>query len=72
MKQILLVTGLILGVAAAAQAVPTDVTYADGDATTRLTSGKQHDTVIGDVLNTGDSIKTGADGEVEMNQKSQP
>jgi len=69
MKQTLLVAGLILILAAAAQAVPTDVTYTDGDATTRYTSGKQQDTSVGDVLNTGDSVKTGDDGQVEMDQK---
>ncbi|HVO38508.1 MAG TPA: FecR domain-containing protein, partial [Spirochaetia bacterium] len=69
MKHALLPAVISLAIAGAGYAVPTDVTYTDGDATTRLTSGKQHDTVIGDVLNTGDSIKTGADGEVEMNQK---
>jgi len=63
------VTGLILVLAAAAQAAPTDVTYTEGDATTRYTSGKQQDTEVGDLLNTGDSVKTGDDGQVEMNQK---
>jgi hypothetical protein len=69
MKQTLLVAAFILGFAAAAQAVPTDVTYTDGDATTRYTNGAQEDTSIGDVLNTGDSVKTGSDGQVEMDQK---
>ena len=53
MKRALLVAGLILLLAAEAQAVPTNVTYTEGDATTRYTSGKQQDTSIGDVLNTG-------------------
>ncbi|MGA2613335.1 MAG: hypothetical protein ABSG38_07780 [Spirochaetia bacterium] len=69
MKQTLIVTGLILLVAAAAQAAPTDVTYTEGDATTRHTSGRQQDTAVGDELNTGDSVKTGDDGLVEMDQK---
>jgi hypothetical protein len=69
MKRFLFAAGVILVAAAAAQAVPTDVTYTEGDATTRFTSGKQQDTAIGDVLNTGDSVKTGADGQVELNQK---
>jgi FecR protein len=69
MKHTLLVAALSLGLAAAAQAVPTDVTYTEGDATTRYTNGKQEDTSIGDVLNTGDSVKTGDDGQVEMDQK---
>ena len=33
------------------------------------TTGKQQDTAIGDVLNTGDSVKTGTDGQVELDQK---
>lgn len=69
MKQTRIVTGLLLLVAAAAQAVPTDVTYTEGDATTRYTSGRQQDTAVGDELNTGDSLKTGDDGLVEMDQK---
>ena len=69
MKQTILVAGLILAFAAAAQAAPTDVTYTEGDATTRYHSGVQQDTSVGDVLNTGDSVKTGDDGLVEMDQK---
>jgi hypothetical protein len=69
MKKTLLAAGMVLFLAAAAQAVPTDVTYTEGDATTRYTSGKQQDTNIGDTLNTGDSLKTGKDGQVELDQK---
>jgi FecR protein len=69
MKQTLLLAGLFFALAAAAYAVPTDVTYTEGDATTRYTNGKQQDTSTGDVLNTGDSLKTGDDGLVEMDQK---
>ncbi len=69
MKQTILVAGLILAIAAAAHAAPTDVTYTEGDATTRYHSGVQQDTSVGDVLNTGDSVKTGDDGLVEMDQK---
>jgi len=69
MKQILLVGAFLLCLGALAQAVPTDVTYTEGDATTRYKDGTQNDTSIGDVLNTGDSVKTGADGQVEMDQK---
>ena len=69
MKKTLLAAGMVLFLAAAAHAVPTDVTYTEGDATTRYTSGKQQDTNIGDTLNTGDSLKTGKDGQVELDQK---
>jgi hypothetical protein len=69
MKKTLLSFGLALLLAAAANAVPSDVTYTEGDVTTRMGSGKQQDTSIGDVLNTGDSLKTGKDGQAELNQK---
>jgi hypothetical protein len=69
MKKTLLSFGLALLITAAANAVPSDVTYAEGDVTTRLSSGKQQDTSIGDVLNTGDSVKTGQDGQAELDQK---
>jgi hypothetical protein len=69
MKQILLIGAFLLCLAGLAQAVPTDVTYTEGDATTRYKNGTQDDTSIGDVLNTGDSVKTGSDGQVEMDQK---
>ena len=69
MKKTLLTAGLIAALTATAYAVPTNVTYTEGDATTRFTSGKQQDTSIGDILNTGDSVKTGDDGQVEMDQK---
>jgi len=69
MKRALLAAGLVLTLSTTGWATPTDVTYTDGDATTRYTSGKQQDTEVGDVLNTGDSVKTGDDGQVEMDQK---
>jgi hypothetical protein len=69
MKKTLLSLGLALLLAAAANAIPSDVTYAEGDVTTRFGTGKQQDTSIGDVLNTGDSLKTGKDGQAELDQK---
>jgi hypothetical protein len=69
MKNALLITGLILFLGASAHAVPTDVTYTEGDATTLYGTGQQQDTSVGDVLNTGDSVKTGDDGQVEMDQQ---
>ncbi len=51
-------------------AVPADVTYTEGDASVRFAkNGRTQDAAIGDVLNTGDSLKTGADGQVELDQK---
>jgi len=69
MKNALLIAGLILSLGASAHAVPTDVTYTEGDATTLYKTGQQQDTSVGDVLDTGDSVKTGDDGQVEMDQK---
>ncbi len=69
MRNTLLVSGLVVLLGVAAYAVPSDVTYAEGDVTTRLSNGKQQETTIGDVLNTGDTLKTGKDGLAELNQK---
>jgi hypothetical protein len=55
--------------ALALSAMPADVTYVDGDASIRLKSGKARDAQIGDVMNTGDTLRTGADGQAELNQK---
>ncbi len=69
MKRNLGFAALFLLVAWAASAVPTDVTYTDGDTSEKLKSGVIQDAQIGDVLNTGDTIKTGSDGSAELNQK---
>ncbi len=50
-------------------AAPADITYTEGDASVRLKTGKQQDAQIGDRLNTGDTLRTGADGQVELDQK---
>jgi hypothetical protein len=50
-------------------AAPADITYAEGDASVRLSSGKQQDAQIGDRLNMGDTLRTGADGLVEMDHR---
>ena len=55
--------------ALALSAIPADVTYIDGDASIRLNSGKTQDAQIGDKMNTGDTLRTGADGQAELNQK---
>lgn len=74
MRRHLQVTGplaavLLLATASFAFAVPTDVTYAEGDASIRFKSGKQAEAEIGTVINTGDMVKTGRDGTVELDQK---
>ncbi len=50
-------------------AVPADITYTEGDASVKLKSGRLQDAQIGDRVNTGDTIRTGADGQVELDQK---
>jgi len=69
MKKTILATGLVILLGVSANAVPSDVTYTEGEVTTKLGTGKQVDTSIGDVLNPGDSLKTGKDGQAELNQK---
>ena len=59
---------LLLG-ALALSAAPADVTYTEGDATIHAKTGKTHDAQIGDVMDTGDTLRTGADGQSELNQK---
>jgi hypothetical protein len=68
MKQAFIAIAL-LAAAATLQAAPAQVTYAEGDATIRSKSGKQQDVAIGDAMNTGDTLKTGADGLAELDQK---
>ncbi len=52
-----------------ALALPTDVTYTEGEANIRFKSGKQQEAQIGAVVNTGDMLKTGRDGLLELDQK---
>jgi hypothetical protein len=62
---------LLLGLLATAglSALPADVVYAEGEANIRFRSGSQREAGIGDRLNTGDTLKTGSDGLVELDQK---
>ena len=66
-----LTIALLLGLFSAAglSALPADVVYAEGEANIRFRSGSQREAGIGDRLNTGDTLKTGADGLVELDQK---
>jgi hypothetical protein len=51
-------------------ATPADVTYVEGEASIRPKSGVPQDAQIGDLMNTGDTLRTGADGIAELAQKS--
>ncbi len=66
--RVLFSTAFLLA-ACAAFAIPTDITYAEGEASIRFRSGKQQEAEIGAVVNTGDMLKTGRDGLVELDQK---
>src|SRR5208337_2868049 len=69
MKRTLVVAMLLLAGTLVASAAPADVTYTEGDATLKLKTGAQQDVQIGDTLNTGDTLRTGADGLAELDQK---
>lgn len=69
MKTRLSILVFLLLAALAVSAVPTDITYTEGDTAEKLKSGVVQDAQIGDVLNTGDTLKTGADGAAELDQK---
>ncbi len=64
-----LLSVLFLAAALAAGAVPAGVAYTEGEAVVRFKSGAQRDAAIGDMLNSGDGVRTGADGMVELDQK---
>ncbi|MCX7040287.1 MAG: FecR domain-containing protein [Spirochaetes bacterium] len=66
--RVLLSTAFLLA-ACAVFAIPTDITYSEGDASIRFKTGKQQEAQIGAVVNTGDMLKTGRDGLVELDQK---
>lgn len=66
--RVFLSTAFLL-VASLAFSIPTDITYSEGEASIRFKSGKQQEAVIGAVVNTGDMLKTGRDGLVELDQK---
>ena len=64
-----MLSALFLAAALAAGAVPAGVAYTEGEASVRFKSGTERDAAIGDILNTGDGVRTGADGLVELEQK---
>jgi hypothetical protein len=69
MKRIPIALTFLLAALVTLGAQAADVTYTDGEASVRTGAGKVHDAVIGDSLKTGDSVKTGGDGAVELDQK---
>lgn len=60
---------LLLAVSVGTFAVPAKVVYTDGPATVRLSSGKTEAVKTGRSYDTGDSIRTGKAGEVELSQE---
>jgi hypothetical protein len=69
MKKALATAGFLLIGSLMLSALPADVTYTEGDATVKTKAGAQRDAQIGDILNTGDTLKTGSDGQTELDQK---
>jgi hypothetical protein len=68
MKKFAEVAGVLLMAAAWCFPIPSDVTYSDGEASVRYKTGRNHDLAIGDLLDTGDTVTTGYDGFVELDQ----
>jgi hypothetical protein len=70
MKHAITVLALMVCSALAfAASPPADVTFVDGAATIRTKAGKTLEPQIGDTLASGDSLRTGSDGNVELDQK---
>jgi hypothetical protein len=69
MKKIILTVSLLVLVLFCGYAVPNDVIYSEGDATVKIQEGYVEDVYIGDVYDTGDTITTGYDGFVELDQE---
>ena len=69
MKKIILAVSLLVLVLFCGYAVPNDVIYSEGDATVKFQEGYVEDVYIGDVYDTGDTITTGYDGFVELDQE---
>jgi hypothetical protein len=67
MKKLLI---LMLALAPAAGfAIPADVVYSEGDAFIRYSDGEEMEAMIGDVMDTGDTVTTGLDGFVELDRE---
>jgi len=68
MKKIIFIAILLVAVLLSGFAVPNDVIYSEGDATVKYQEGYADDVFIGDVYDTGDTVTTGFDGFVELDQ----
>jgi len=68
MKYLISVTIIFFLITAAVFAAPAEVVYAEGEASIKDTAGEEFEVYIGDEVKTGDSVTTGYDGFVEMDQ----
>jgi len=68
MKKALLLFCFSVAVLASGFAVPNDVVYSEGEATVRYKQGDVDPVYVGDVYDTGDTVTTGFDGFVELDQ----
>jgi hypothetical protein len=69
MKRLIASFAILAACSASLLAVPAKVVDTDGQATVRRTSGKTEPVAIGKSYDTGDSIRTGKDGLVELSQE---
>ena len=60
---------LMIMVASLWAGTPTQVSFVDGEVSLKPASGASRDLNPGDKLNTGDTVRTGADGVAELDQK---
>ncbi len=63
-----IIIGFFLLIGTTAFSIPSEVVYTEGDAYIHKRSGGDYEAVIGDEVNTGDSVKTGADGYMELDR----
>jgi len=68
MKKALLLFCFSVAVLASGFAVPNDVVYSEGEATVRYKQGDVDPVYVGDVYDIGDTVTTGFDGFVELDQ----
>jgi len=68
MKYLIPITILFFLITAAVFAAPAEVVYAEGEASIKDTAGDEFEVYIGDEVKTGDTVSTGYDGFVEMDQ----
>lgn len=68
MKYLITITILFFLITAGVAAAPAEVVYAEGEASIKDTAGEDFEVYIGDEVRTGDTVTTGWDGFVEMDQ----